>query len=451
MLIYLSVISIIFLFLNYQIIINDIFYKKIPNKYLLKILILLPFFYIFLIINNVIIWYQFFSQIIIATLTSFILYYYWIWSAWDAKYLLVLSLFIPNIWIIPFISNIAFITLIYLFWYFIYFYFIKITRDTNYLKLLYNEVKKDNKDKLKTFLQDNELKIFKKNNIKIIINWILMFLVIFVWIRLIRLLIINWIISWDRIGFFWEIIKKYHIYIWIIFWIIYIVIKLLYIFIINKLKKYYEKFSKVKISKNNSLFPLILFLLLLIVIIYEYIINPTEIKVFLIKAFTIYLWIYIFFKILFYSYKITFQIGEQYVIDINLLENWDIVDKNYLNKMFWEQVCLWYCNIENEDRKIINKMKNKILFPNPSKYFINIDNPIDIETKEKLKLIYKIINKYHKKNDSNYKDNNKIKILKTFAFAQYIFIWFLITLFFQDNIFRYSSIMIIEIVKNFFK
>jgi len=111
----LFLLSIPFLYINYKIIISDIKYKKIPNKYLLYLLYLLPLYYSYLIyFNSSFGILLFIIQIILALIISFILYSIWIWSAWDAKYLLVLALFIPDIWIVPLIWNIAIITLIYL-------------------------------------------------------------------------------------------------------------------------------------------------------------------------------------------------------------------------------------------------------------------------------------------------------------------------------------------------
>jgi hypothetical protein len=46
-------------------------------------------------------------------------------------------------------------------------------------------------------------------------------------------------------------------------------------------------------------------------------------------------------------------------------------------------------------------MENNILnTSDPRKYFEKIDNPIDEETKNKLQEIFKIVNNYHKENNT---------------------------------------------------
>ena len=100
------------LYLNYKIVLSDLKYKKIPNKFLGYLLLLIPFYYIYIFFTFPDINYLLFLwQIILTFIISFILFYFNIWAAWDAKYLLVLSLFIPYIWIVPFIWNIALITI----------------------------------------------------------------------------------------------------------------------------------------------------------------------------------------------------------------------------------------------------------------------------------------------------------------------------------------------------
>ena len=170
----------------------------------------------------------------------------------------------------------------------------------------------------------------------------------------------------------------------------------------------------------------------MIFIYYEYNVNPVEIKLFLYRIFTFMLIIYFIFLILRYSYKITFGMAETYYINIKDLKEWDIVDKEYLIKMFWEQVSLW----ANWDKWFLS--------PSPISYFKKIKNPIDNENIKILNKVYKIVNNFHKKNNE---DNNKIKLLNTFAFWWYIFIWFLISFLFWNLIIKYFLEIFLQIIK----
>ncbi len=446
-----------FFYYNYKIIKSDIKEKKIPNKYLGYLLLLLPFFYIYLFFSIENINYLWFLwSILFTTFVSFILYYFGIWSAWDAKYLLVLSLFIPNIWIIPFIWNIALLTLVYLIIYFLYFNIVKIWFNKVFRKSLVQNIIIDNKEKIKTFFINwskwkNERKIVFYKILKSIIT----FLTIFVIIRLSRVYIIDnlrenfFVSNWDTnyIKNFIENNITYLLWAWI-------VLTFLLYYIFKKIFKILSKFIfttilknvfKIDLSKKDIWFwfMLILLLFLLSFIFYEYTINQNEIINKLYLIFTLYLWLYIIFKILFYSYKITFHLSEQDYIHIKNLKKWDIIDKIFLIKLFWTQVILWApADPQNKDW---------LLYPNPTKYFQNIDNPIDYETSKTIKKVYSEVNSHHKKQKTPWFDiKNDIKILKTFAFSGYIFAWFLTTFFLEDQIFKYISNIWFDIIKNIY-
>jgi len=443
----LLLLSIPFIYINYKIIKSDIKEKKIPNKYLWQLLLLIPFYYIYIFFNFTEINYLLFLwQIFLTFIVSFILYYFWIWAAWDAKYLLVLSLFIPYIWIIPFIGNIALVTLIYLFLYFIYFYFYKVTFNKQYRQSLWWNIKNDLNERWNIHSKNKWW-----NTYKIIFKWLIIFLLIFVSIRLTRLYLLNSIIStWQnsRFEIVKELIEKYNIYlvflfIWIFIWIL-ILLKIG----INKLKTFLTKKFKLNLNLVWNILLWILAIFLISFISYEYFQNPYEIKNYLVKIFTIYLILYILFKILKAAYKITFWIAEYQYININDLKEGDIVDKEYLVKIFGEQLSLWY--IEKKDSKKIKKQRKKyLLFPSPKNYFLNIDNSIDDITLKTIKKSYFITNKYHKKYTPNFQENNTIKILNTFSFAPYILWWFILTFLFQDKIFRYIINFWTEIFKEF--
>lgn len=447
---FLSIFAIIFCFINCKIIICDKKVKKIPNKFLIHLLILLPFWYIFLYffpfseIN--ILW--FFIQIIVSFLVSFLLFNFSIWRAWDAKYLLVLSLFIPYIWIIPFIWNLGLFTLLYLFLYFLWFFLWKSILYKWYAKSLLLSIKIDLQEKWKVYKDNKWWKSFW-----IIIKWIIVFLIIFVSLRLFRIYIflelfnnIWW--NWNLVDF----IKKYHFY--IIFASIWITILIFYFWkkIINYLKKFFALKFNINLEIITYILIGILFIFLIWFILFEYSKDSDEIINYLLKIFTIYIIIYIFLKIIFYSYKISFIASEEEYIDIKNLKIGDLVDKKYLHTIFSKQTCLWAHNYEeytwsdNEKQKILEKFPY-FLFIEPQKFFLNIKNPIDKETKKLLQNIYETSNKYLKENKKNYKfskENYKIKILKTFSFGIYIFIWFIITIIFWNKMIIFITKKIIE-------
>lgn len=421
LLIFLSLL-LVFLFINGKIIFSDLKYKKIPNKYLLYLWVLLPIFYIYLlIINNIHIEILIFLvQIIASIFLSFLLYYNGIWSAGDAKYLLILSLYLPNIGIIPFIGNLALVTVIYLLGYYMYFYGKFFFRWTLYRNSFYMNILTDQKDRFKTFLHNHTIQRTEvKRAVYNILKFIITFFTFFISIRLIRSYLVGDLISMEIMQTY--IIKYPTYYIFIIWGILFLT------FIILK-----KLFSKFKIILDKKIigygyaidldfnFSLLLFLLLTSFIFYEYVINPKEITHKLFLIFTLYLAIFLIFKVLFYSYKIVFHLNEQDTISIDLLKEGDIVDKEYLITLFWSQDSLGYCSWSN---------KNEGLFsPSPKDYLQNMENPIDATNVMILKKAFNIVNTYHEKNKTpNFQKVWKIRVLKTFPFWIYIFLGFLIT------------------------
>ncbi len=438
----------IFLYFNMRIIFFDIREKKIPNRYLLYILCLLPFYYVLffvfgLNISGIDVWYGiwgFWIQFFLAFMISFFLYYHWIWSAWDAKYLLVLSLFLPNIGIIPFIWNISIVTIIYLFLYFLYFYLIKNVFNSRYRKSLFWDMYKDLKERTILFFQDSQGVIYKREVIKKVLKWGIIFLIIFVSLRLFRLYLYSFIFSegsdettW-RIWFVVKYLKEYNVYIILMGVIIFLWGFYLFRRWIGFVRKYitnrFRKFLDVRYGINpeltDTIFLSILALCLIAFIFFEYFDNPYKISRYLRLIFTTYMFFLVLFRFLMYSYRIAFQVAEQDFIKIKDLKERTIVDKDYLIKLFGTQRVLG--NEENKDG---------ILYPSPKEYFKNMDNPIDKETAEILKDVYRIVNDYHReKNTPNFSRSEYIKILKTFAFGTYIFLGFLLTFFYSDYLFK---------------
>jgi len=430
----------IFLYINFQIIQSDIRKKIIPNKKLWQLLLLLPLYYIYvyLYIGDVDI-FSFFAHIFITLVVCFALYYFSIWWAGDAKYLLVLALFIPHIGVIPFIGNIAILTLLYLLLYFIYFYGYRCIFNKKYSQSLYKEVLNDRRERFIAFLSNSDWKIEKSQIVWNVISFFMTFLVLFTSLRLIRIYVLEkYVLQWENQSLLSSIIwvsQEYGVY--IVLGGIIVIILFLYIcktvyillrkFCMNVVKR--TKLNDYKIH-GKFLCTFIIFLGLMMFIFLEYLKDPEEIQRRLILIFSLYLGIYIIVKFFLYLYKVTFQIWEQSLVHINNLQSWEIVDKEYLMKVFWEQEAL---------------LKKKPAITRS--YFKNIENPIDKYTLRKLRSIYKAVNTYHKKNKTpGFNDITIVKTLKTFAFGIYIFLWFALTYIFQDQIF---SFMIENTIKIF--
>jgi len=420
---------IFFLIPNILILKSDIQEKKIPNKYLIWILLLFPFFFLIDFFYFHSFTTLFFFHIFISLILSFILYYFWVWSAWDAKYLLILSLFLPKTWIIPFIGNIAIITLLYLFTYFIYFY-LKLFFHSTYRKSFLGNFVKESKDKAIVIIENlknpHTHKIHIKENLIRIIKQILFFLLFFIFIRLLRIDIIEWL---KNTWFLKENIQSLWSY--IIFWGIFLSFIILFIYksIFKKIKYLIKKIFKDHFRKILSTEKIIFINLvitissLIALILFDYYKSWNEVFHKLGIILSLYLFLFLLFKILLASYKLTFQMGEQTFIPIKELKAGEIFDKLYVINIFWTQKCLW------------NKQEEWILSPDPWLAIKKIENPLNKEGVELLKNIYETTSNYHKKNKTpNFSEIKDIKILKTFAFSPYIFWGFLLSFFFWDVI-----------------
>jgi hypothetical protein len=65
----------------------------------------------------------------------------------------------------------------------------------------------------------------------------------------------------------------------------------------------------------------------------------------------------------------------------------------------------------------VKRQKNKLLFPSPKNYFLNMENILDIKNLNIIKKCYKLVNNSHiKEKTPNYQENQNIKILNTFSF-----------------------------------
>ncbi len=428
------IIIFIFLIINGGILFSDVKNKIIPNKLLLLLLCLLPFLYGYFIFSGITfnIW-GFIIQNIVAIITSFVLYYFGIWSAGDAKYLLVLSLFFPQIGIIPFIWNIAIVTIVYLLLYCVYFYG-KTIFSPKTAKRLFLAIRDEQSTYLKLFTHSSDGKKLQNNRIILkIVKQILFFLVFFVTLRLSRMDIMEFLQN-TMSGFF--DIKKYGSYFvfgsWAILFVTIYMYRRIFSFlremILKIVKKIFaKKWKKIQDFISPDTFKIINICIVILlfwgVVLWDYSRNGIDVfhKIWLIL--TTYLAISLGMRAIFYGYKITFQFGEQDIIPIENLKTGDIIDKTYL---------IWLLGTQ----KVLGYGAEKWLFaPDPMKYFEWIENPIDVETRNVLIQAFDITNRYHIDNETpGFNRIKEIKILKTFAFWGYIFLGFLLTYFFQDQI-----------------
>lgn len=445
-----------FLVINFWIIFSDFRKKLIPNKYLIFLLLLIPYRYFYLIhfgfiehISDFASIFYYIVQLIATFIISFVLYHLWMWSAGDAKYLLILWLFIPHIWIVPFIWNIGLITIIYLILYFFYFYFYKLLRNRNESKSLFQNLKIHHKQKFLDFCDNYNSRFSKKIYVIIkIFDWIVTFFLFFTIIRLLRFSLVEWIINTQYNQYLTNYIEQYSSYIFIWLIIIFFATLLLMKFIFNRVKEYLEFNTNIDIFyfiyslKSIFLFGLIFYLL------WEYQTNPIEITEKLILIFTTYLIIYIIVKSLWFSYKISFIISEQFNVDITNIKQWDIIDKSFILETYKIPIRFWKNskNTQHYSEEFSKKLK-KITQP---KYFHDIKNVLDETSIKKLEYAVLMRNKfYHIENkikNTPFTPIYNVKVLKTFAFWWYIFIWFMMTYFIWDYVFIEILKFIVDII-----
>lgn len=384
-----------FLFWNYKIVQTDIKEKRIPNRYLLFLLCIIPFWYVygwyFGYFSEVHLW-VFILQIIVTIVVWFIIYSFWKWWAGDAKYLIVLALFIPHIGIISFIFSIAVITIVYLLWYFLWFWFGPNLWNTQRRKDLYKSLWKMKKDQFST---KNKYKR-KKDIFIALLVYTNIFLVFFIIIRLIRFEIIAFLEAKYNTSI-WEILMNqiYNQTIWII-----IIAWSLVIWIIL-IRRHVIPYYKSKISpKVNWYIIVCISICLIIFLLYEYYKSRDEIVSKMLLILTIYLWITIMVKALLFAYKITFVTKEEYIIDIKYLKEWMLVNKKFLMNNWVKNVFFESKNIKPEE--------------------------IDTTNVAYLKKIYRDFNKFHaEQKTKDFMPHKFIKINNVISFGIYIYVGFL--------------------------
>ncbi len=374
----LLIIAIFFAIINYKILVQDWREHIIKNKYLfILFLLFIPYFFIwnFEILNVI---YNFFWILFLV----FILYSLRIWWAWDAKYLLVLSMYLSQIHIFSFIWNIAIITLLLLIGLFIKNIFIK----NNKWEYLHSIIIRDIISKEKHFL--DEIKSWRNNMIFSILNSLNAFFLIFIVIRLLRITLIE--------KYWYLFIKDGQIQIVLILLLIFFSI-LLFLWlrkIFQRLKKYMSSHTNFTENEIQSIWNIVFFIITSTLLYIDFLNNKATFFEQMYRIFTLYLFIYIIVKFFIYIYQKSFIDMERITIHVSELQVWDIIDRQFYQKS-------------------IQNISKKNLFHRNMKEIEDVDN------------IRKLILK-------NYPETPQIIISQTFAFSVVVFTWF-ITTFIYDN------------------
>lgn len=395
-----------FLFFNYRIIVSDAKKKIIPNKYLLGLLVLSIFsFFItpFTLFS--------FLYLLIWLFISFWFYYFGFWAAWDSKYIIVLSLFLPFF---------SFHYLLWNLWIAILLYFVFST--IYHLFVNYSEIFSSLKNKLYSDYQ--KFKLAKKDSLKVeLIKFFMSFFAFFITLRLFRDNLI-FFIEWESIfgiplmwfnlmiGLFAIIISATLV---LMFTVKYLRKKVLNVVHDHKFKIDPEVFF---FSLISSLFVYFLYL--------EYRLYWNEIFDKLFVILTLYLLIFLlvkWFYVLIKHIYVDMEYEKTWVFD---LKPGDIIDKKEVRNYI-------YYAPENE-KSMIKKERDKALSM--------IDSVLDVDSVEILRNLITDINQSYI--DFNSDDEiTHLGKLKTFAFALYIFIAFVFTYFYSDILFK----IIADIIK----
>lgn len=374
-----------FLYINIHILLSDTRKKIIPNKKLLHLIYILPIYY-FVIIqlwNNILFEYIFY-WFLLTLCISFCLYFFWVWAAGDSKYLIVLSLyFLEGFWVIWFFWNIWIIILLYILAYSI----------ISVWKLKNKYVNKASIRNIAVMVKETSFITLYS------------FFLFFFFLRLIRELINK--------STFNEIIDDYKKALWIGF--------IICIILIFKIAKYFikpklRKFDKSKIIKKIFIFFTIWLLLL---ILYWYSKLGVEIFFIVRRIVTFNLLLLILFMLLFKGFKEIFIESETYQTYINNMQVWEIVSTTSLKNQLHD----------------FKHLQNQKWIKSDKELFKDIRFPLTHSVIENIQQRYNYINDYIW-DENKWEKLEYIKMVKTMSFWWFIFMWFLITYFFEDTIIK---------------
>ena len=391
----------LFSYINLKIVYTDRIQQKIPNRDLLFLLLLIPFWYIygfvFWIFWNIDIT-LFIVQILITLGVWFWIYFADIWWAGDAKYVCVLWLFIPHIWILSFIWNIWVVTLGYLLVYFLWFWFWKNLwikqRRQDFLTNIW--IIKKNQFLHKHWKQTTREVIFE------LLKSLNIFLLAFLALRFFRFFLLAHL--WNTYDVV-SLLQQYGMYLLVAS----IVLTFALIIIMKKIYHVLKKFV-FRSKKDEVYFLCFISIIWIILLLYWYSLNPQYFSEKIILIFTLYLFLYLIFRFFWEACKITFKMQEQPLVHVDDIKEGMIIDKE------------WFDLILARDRDI----------------FWNIQLSGSMLSKDDVEIVQRVIRKVNETQDQPH-----IPIYKTFGFAICIFGWFVVTYIFDSLIIR----ILIELYK----
>lgn len=392
-----------FLYINLLVIKWDLKSNIIKNKFLWLLLCL----FFSWILLHVVLWegvkylqqYSYLSMLGIFVI-SFLLSTFRVWWAWDAKYLFILYIFVWYISPLVYMWNIVVATFLLLI-----FLFIKniIITNKNWIWLWHImqwDIKRWKDDTIHKFQSS------KISWLTWILNIVVEFFLFFLFVKVIRSLFL--------------LLPPLEMLTWVSFYINpYIVLIAISIVVIILVRKYINT-AKQKVwdilnmphIEVTTVFNLFLLLIIVILLFFIY----KDIWVFLSemhKILTIYFFIHIGIRALFYMYKKCFIEMEKSIIHVNDLKLWDHIDKTWMK---WRIIPLL------KDQKVKNKH-------HVSSY---------TQSSEDIKEIQRLVKRYYKKEPY-------VNIINSFPYSPVIFVGFLLTYILESS----YLFLVIDIIKNF--
>jgi len=395
----------VFLMINFYIIYHDMKYKSIPNKFLWLLLIGAVIFmlvqFIHLDEKHWIGTLYFLLQIILSLVAVFLLFLFRVWWAGDSKYIFILSLYLTSGSILILFFNTSFFILLYFLSYTIYFYLLKPIISKDFRETLLKVIKSDIMQWKEHFM--NIWTWYAK------LNTVLFFLLLYFAIRYFRPFLLDYIYT-PIVTIIWEEYEQIIILGWIILilWILYLTLQILS----YAWRKIEHLTRSPLLIKSIILYLSIAFFIFILLSAYTK--NPENTIQYLQLAFSIYLIIFIAILLWKYSLYLVFDFSERNLTPLNQLEEWMIIDRSNIKHLL-----KWRENLAEDMEYDPN---TKIL------------SQEDIKG---LKKTIKYINLCIMRNDKNEDIINAVITLKSYPFGLYIFVWFVISVLFEDALLQY--------------
>lgn len=368
----------VFGIINLRIITSDISKKIIPNKLLVWLCILSCIWYISEILSlwNI----TYFLSLFVLLCTSVSLYSFWLFSAGDAKYILVLFLFLPQTNLLLFLACIWLITLLYILGFIIYkcciFGIFYQKTEPSYIWYLINDILYRVR-RYKNSLKENYFLIFHS------FKHINLFLLVFITLRLSRAYIIDNIIIISKVN-------DYYMYFLALFGLIFVTITYFWLHIYKKIVRVYPKANIYILSS----FHMFLFLTLSVLLYQGYRTDSWVLFENISLIFTLYLGIYLFIRGVIYLYRFFLIHLEARKIHYTNIQVGDTIKMDFLTSYIL---------------KIVEREKYPQLNENDIKTLKSIRNNLTLDQITVLKKLYE-----------TKKIGNSIEVLPSFSFGVFI-------------------------------